>query len=65
MTTHEINVVKNVRCEAREDRRGVVRERIITTWDLVENGILLSEWDRQRDALAERYRLYRLHSDIK
>ncbi len=52
-----VDVIKHERIESKEDRRGRVRERTVTTWDVVEDGRLLSEHPRQKDALEARYRL--------
>lgn len=45
-------VVKNTRVETNEDRHGRIRERTVTTWDVVESGTLIGEFRRKRDALA-------------
>ena len=47
-------VEKNVRVEYREDVFGRVRERTVTTWDVVQRRYcrILSEHCRKRDALA-------------
>lgn len=44
-------VYKHTRIETKEDRRGSIREHTVTTWDVVEDGQLLSEHNRKKDAL--------------
>lgn len=51
------HIVKHKRREAKEDRRGRVRERTVTMWCIVERGSLVSEWDRKQDAVTALGRL--------
>lgn len=47
-------ILKNTRTEEREDRRtGVIRSRVVTTWDLVKDGELISECRTMREAIAK------------
>ena len=51
-------IVKHTRVESREDRHGRIRERTLTTWDLLDDdGALVYEFARKRDALSELTRL--------
>jgi hypothetical protein len=55
------DVVKNTRLEARESATGRIREKIVTTYDLCDNGNFLSEWLTRRDAMQELRRLRGWH----
>lgn len=50
-------IAKNTRLEAKETPSGRIREKLVTTYDVVDNGTLLSEWKTKRDAEKELKRL--------